>query len=396
MKRWTPCFGCLVIAAAAALGCSKPAPREPPAAASVRLTSAPHPQTPLGIAFGDKVRLLGCDVSALPTIGQPFSVVWYWQVDAPLGDFRASLVLSDASALRLRPAGPRAMRTQYPESRWQTGDLIRDEQVITLPSDWRANTVTFYLSFDSGSAQQLPVRGYHGGGRAEVLSLRVQAGANTVQALPHLVAQPRRGELQIDGELQDPDWLAALSSGRFVNARDGAAAEPEARVRFVYDDQQLYAAIVVADDDVRSAFEHSDEALAQADAVTLLIDPDATGEHYFELIVTPRGIHADARYDPALGRIAWDSQVRAEVAVHGTLDDSERDGGYQVELAIPWRALRPGASKAGPTHGPLAVELGVGDLRADGLRHLAWAITGQDDWRVPGKFGRLDLEPAAQ
>jgi hypothetical protein len=377
------------LAALATLGCSKPARREVAASPPLLLTAAPHPQTPLGIAFGDKVRLLGCDVPKLPRIGEPFSIVWYWQVDAPLAGFRASLLLSDGEALRLRPSGARTMRTQYPESRWKQGDLIRDEQMITLPSDWRAESVTLYMSFDSGS-EQLPVRGYHGGGRAEVMSLRVQpgAGAGGERRAPELIAQRRSGELQIDGELQEPAWLAALSSSRFVNVGDGAAAQPEARARLVWDDQQLYAAIVVADDDVRSPYQHADEPLSQADAVTLLIDPDAAGKHYFELVITPRGVHAGTRYDSALGRVAWESQVQAQVSLHGTLNDDERDGGYQIELAIPWSALKQAPPAPNST---FAIQLGVSDTRADGPHHLAWAITGQDDWHVPEKFGRLKL-----
>src|SRR5256885_15949335 len=46
----------------------------------------PHPSHPLDIRFGNKIKLLGYDVSQ-PQVheGRTFTVTWYWQVDQPLG-----------------------------------------------------------------------------------------------------------------------------------------------------------------------------------------------------------------------------------------------------------------------------------------------------------------------
>jgi hypothetical protein len=365
----------VMCAALAAIGCNAPLRREPsPAEMSdaVLLKSRPKLQSELGTMFGDNVRLLGMDVSTTPIrVGQPFKVTWYWQVEAPLAPgFQLFTQLSDGKSYRLNMDAQRLLRSVYPEARWKTGDLIKDEQAITLPSDWRSDVVVFYLGFDA-PGQRLPVFGYHDAeGRAEAMRLHVVPSAGAKDAsLPRLIARQASGPIVVDGQLDEADWRNAISTAAFVDAQ-GALASPESRARVLYDATSLYVGFAVADLDLRSTFESTDQHVGEQDAVVLSIDPSGDGKRYFELQVSPRGVRYDSLHEGT--EIAdWDSHAEIQVDLHGKLNDAEADGGYQVELAIPWSALGRGQPPAADT--VFQVGFGVTDAHDGGAHVLSWS-----------------------
>ena len=396
----------------AALGCTEKAPRDPAAAAllpQLLLKSAPAPKHASDLQFGDKLRLLGYDVSPeSPSVDKPFTVTWYWQVLAPLDDgYKIFTHLSDGKANRVNLDSDRALRRAYPESSWKAGDFLRDEQTIDLPSDWNSTLAVFYLGFYAGETRLPIVHGKHDDKqRAEALRLTLAASdtgpatAAPAPSVPMLTARRIRGPVRIDGKLNEPDWQAAQSTGAFVNTMTGGPGSFAAQVQVLYDEQAFYCAFVVKDDYLKSTFLTADEHLWEQDTVEVMFDPGGDAQNYFELQVSPRGVHFDTRYDSPrsprpFGHVDWSSQVTAKVALQGSLDDATPDTGYTVELRVPWTAFLVGEPPAAPPSAgeEWRINFFVMDARERGQRAVGWSPPLIGDFHTLSKFGRVVFAP---
>src|SRR6185312_187344 len=129
----------------------------------------------------------------------------------------------------------------------------------------------------------------------------------------------------------------------------------ESRAQVLYDADAFYAAFTVSDDFLKSNFKNPDDHLWEEDTTEIMFDPDGDAKNYFELQVSPRGVHFDTRYDAPrdprpFGHVDWSSEVKAGVVVDGTLDKGKKtskpDVGYTVELRVPWTAFNAGEPPA--------------------------------------------------
>jgi hypothetical protein len=394
---------CVVLAA---IGCTeKQSPEERAAIAKIVLHGRPHPTQPLDIQFENKLKLLGYDISARPvTVGQPFTVTWYWQVIEPLdAGWKIFTHLNDGKTNRINLDATRIMRSAYPEDRWKQGQFLRDEQEITLPDNWGSDTAVFYLGFYSGETRLHVVKGPDdGSSRAEALRVAVvrkpPIGKPIAPAVARLIARKVTGPIKLDGKLDEPDWGEAQSTGSMVNTMSGAAGAFEARAQVLYDANNIYCAFVVVDDYLKATFKNNDDHLWEQDTVEVMFDPDGDAKNYFELQVSPRGVHFDTRYDSPrnprpFGHVDWDSKVEAKVSLDGdsTLDDDKPDHGYTVEFAVPWSAFATGEPPATrPSAGTTwRMNFFVMDARPNGQRAVGWSPPRIGDFHTLDKFGRV-------
>jgi hypothetical protein len=291
----------------------------------------------------------------------------------------------------------------YPEDRWQKGDILRDEQDIDLPADWNSQQAVFYLGFYSGETRMPFAHGKNdGSGRAEVLRLQL-ATSDTPHpphapepSVPRLIARHLRGPITLDGKLDEPDWGATQSTGPFVNTMTGETGAFEARAQVLYDANAIYCAFVVSDDYLKSSFLNADDHLWEQDTVEVMFDPEGDARNYFELQVSPRGVHFDTRYDAPrnprpFGHMQWSSEVQAGVKVDGTLDGEAPDKGYTVELRVPWNAFAVGEP---PAERPQAgetwrINFFVMDARERGQRAVGWSPPRIGDFHTLAQFGRV-------
>jgi hypothetical protein len=133
-----------------------------------------------------------------------------------------------------------------------------------------------------------------------------------------------------------------------------------------------------------------------------MFDPDGDARNYFELQVSPRGVHFDTRYDAPrdprpFGHVDWSSQVQSGVRLNGSLDDATPDVGYTVELRVPWSAFAAGETPASP---PAAgdtwrINFFVMDARERGQRAVGWSAPMVGDFHTLAKFGRVVFQQAA-
>jgi len=171
----------------------------------------------------------------------------------------------------------------------------------------------------------------------------------------------------------------------------------------LYDADALYAAFAVSDDYLKANYKNADEHLWEEDTTEIMFDPDGDAKNYFELQVSPRGVHFDTRYDAPrdprpFGHVDWSSEVKAGVVVQGTLDKNDKskksakpDVGYTVELRVPWSAFSTGEPpaarpKAGDTW---RINFFVMDSREKGQRAVGWSAPMIGDFHTLAKFGRV-------
>jgi hypothetical protein len=374
----------------------------------VRFTTKPTPAHPLDIRFGDKVRLLGYDVSVAEAApDKPFTVTWYWQVEQTLGDgWDIFTHVGDATNTnRLNLDATRIVRRLHPVSRWKSGEFIKDSQEVTLPANWGSNAAVFYIGFYKGD-QRMPVtQGKHDNDkRAEALKLPVgKPGALVPRPLARIIARRATGPITLDGKLDEGDWKEAEATASFVNTMNGDIGSFEAKAQVLYDDKNIYVGFVVADDYLKAPFQNQDDHLWENDTVEVMVDPDGDTKNYFEIQVSPRNVSFDTRYESPrkprpFGDMAWSSQVRAGVSVDGTIDDEDADRGYVVELAMPYTAFATGATPATPPNAgdTWRMNFFVMDSRSRGQRAVGWSAPLVGDFHTLSRFGRVVFPAAAQ
>ena len=188
-------------------------------------------------------------------------------------------------------------------------------------------------------------------------------------------AQRTAGTIVVDGRLDEADWKAAPKSPRFSDLVRGAPGIHDTRAAVLWDDQNLYVGYWVEEPFVEGTLTERDSLIYKDNDVELFIaGPDA----YYELEINSLGTiyevffiweeaYARAGYarlpefdrgqngvrpfrgvgfknhprGPRIGYWKWDLRgLRTAVHVDGTVnDDSDRDRGWTVELAIPWTGL---------------------------------------------------------
>lgn len=160
----------------------------------------------------------------------------------------------------------------------------------------------------------------------------------------------------IDGALDDPAWQAAPRSARFVDIEGSRRPAPrlDTRVQLTWDDSCLYVGATLEEPDLWATLTARDTVIFLDDDFEVFLDPDGDTHDYIEIEINARGavwdLQLDKPYrDGGKARTAWDAEgMRAAVRNHGTLNDpTDRDRGWSVELAIPWRAFPATAPRAG-------------------------------------------------
>jgi len=175
---------------------------------------------------------------------------------------------------------------------------------------------------------------------------------------PRVCESPRLNPAPvIDGRIDDPGWDLAPWSEPFTDIQGDRAAPPRhrTRVRLGWDDDYFYVAAHLDEPHVQATLTERDAVIYHDNDFEVFIDPDGDNHLYGELEINALGTVWDLLLvspyrdgGPAVD--AWDiNGLKSAVAVDGTLNDpGDRDGGWTVELAIPWKVLGPIAGRACP------------------------------------------------
>jgi Carbohydrate family 9 binding domain-like len=315
----------------------------------------------LEVSLGGKVVYVGNTVDkAVVAPGQTVRVTHYWRVVQPVGPgWRVfALVRGAPNTADFMNLPATDMQIAHGPATWKAGELIEDIQDITLRPDWHSATATLYAGLiaagEHGIGDRMAASGPHTEDRA-VIARVIDVDLSKAPPPPGTVYVPRAVEpILVDGVASEPAWAAAATSPELATAEGSADPVGKAIAKLTWDDQFLYAFVSVTDSDVVSEYKNHDEPLWKQDCVELFIDADGNRRGYVELQVNPNNATFDSwfattRAQP--GDVRWDSGMQTAVKLRGTTNPGDTDQGWDVEIAIPWQAVR-GRDEAMAVHLP--------------------------------------------
>ena len=188
-----------------------------------------------------------------------------------------------------------------------------------------------------------------------------QRPAVDFEAMPfaprHYVASRASLPIRVDGKLDDPAWASAPWTETFVDIEGSRRPEPrfKTRAKMLWDDEWFYVAAEMEEPDLWGTLTERDSVIFRDNDFELFIDPDGDTHTYYELEVNALGTPWDLLLikpyrdgGPAIN--GWDiTGLQARVDLKGTLNKpADRDQGWTIELALPWRILK----EAAPGHNP--------------------------------------------
>lgn len=193
--------------------------------------------------------------------------------------------------------------------------------------------------------------------------------------LPHYTAYKTAAAPQIDGRLDESVWQTAPRSSAFRDLISGKETIHDTRAAVLWDDEFLYVAYWIEEPNVQATLTERDALIYMDNDVELFI---AGKDAYYEFEINSFGTiyevifiweekYEREGYDkipglgpdepgrrpfqgvgykphprgPRIGFWNWDFPgLQSAVFVDGTInDDSDRDRGWTVELALPWSGM---------------------------------------------------------
>ena len=223
--------------------------------------------------------------------------------------------------------------------------------------------------------------------------------------------------IQIDGRLDEPVWSMAKPSEWFVDIRGSAGPEPRyrTRMRMLWDERYLYIAAELQEPHVRATLTQRDSIVFKDNDFEVFLDPNGDARNYYEIEINAWNtifdlllVRSYRNNGPALHD--WNlSGLMSAVFVDGTINDpSDIDGGWTVEMALPWAALGEYAGVPAPpatgdvwrmnfsrVQWPHRVVHGrygnMSDAKED---NWVWSPQGLVDMHLPQRWGYVEFQTA--
>jgi hypothetical protein len=155
------------------------------------------------------------------------------------------------------------------------------------------------------------------------------------------------GPITIDGKLEAA-WDAAPWSEDFVDIEGDVRPKPRFRTRMkmLWDDRHLYVAAQMEEPHVWGTLKEHDSVIFHDNDFEVFLDPDGDSHLYAELEMNALNTTWDLLLtkpykDGGKAIDAWEIKgLKTAVHVDGTLNDPrDKDKGWSVEIAWPWKSL---------------------------------------------------------
>jgi hypothetical protein len=198
--------------------------------------------------------------------------------------------------------------------------------------------------------------------RRALVLLAALAGASAQAQLgpvarPAVPFEPRQyivyrsgAPLTVDGKLDEAAWSKAAWTEDFIDIEGPAKPRPRYRTRakLLWDDDYLYFAVEMEEPHLWATLTERDAVVFHDNDIELFIDPDGSTHRYMELEINQLGTAWDLllakpyRDGERVAFSGWDMRgLQIGRTLRGTLNQpGDRDQGWTVEVAVPWRALR--------------------------------------------------------
>lgn len=166
---------------------------------------------------------------------------------------------------------------------------------------------------------------------------------------------------QIDGRLDDPAWADAPWTERFVDIEGDRKPRPpfDTHVAMRWDADYFYIAARLEEPHVWASLTEKNSVLFQDNDFEVFIDPDGDNHLYYELEINALNtiweltmVRPYRDGGPAESPTNIEG-LRTAVHIDGSLNDPrDRDLGWSIEIAIPWKGMaRYGPAALPPRHG---------------------------------------------
>jgi len=209
------------------------------------------------------------------------------------------------------------------------------------------------------------------------------------------------GEITIDGKLDEDAWQAAPETGNFLLYSGKEESPAYTNAKMLWDEEYLYISFACEDADLYATMKERDEPLWSQDVVEVFIMEQSLGQgHFVEYEVSPIGTVFDMYLIvPLEGFLEWNSPgFKWAATLDGTPNDpSDKDKGYQVEMAIAFKDLYLKKASAAPPKDGSSMRIALyrvdyecpekmGEAGAGGT-YIAWSPTMKPFFQIPSRFG---------
>jgi len=186
--------------------------------------------------------------------------------------------------------------------------------------------------------------------------------------------------LIIDGRMSEPAWQAAAWTDPFIDIEGDVRPKPRFRTRakMLWDDHHFYVAAEMQEPDVWATLTKYDSVVYADNDFEVFIDPDGDTHTYAEIEINAFKTVWDLMLvrpyrDGGPAITAWNiPALLAAVDVRGTLNrPGDRDEGWTVELALPWRDLGETAASEHPPQ--------PGEQWRVNFSRVAWQVDAREE-----------------
>jgi hypothetical protein len=224
--------------------------------------------------------------------------------------------------------------------------------------------------------------------------------------------------ITVDGKLDEPAWQAVPWTDDFVDIEGDRKPNPRyrTRVKMVWDDENLYIAAELEEPHVWATLTQHDAVIFHDNDFEVFLNPNGDSHLYAELEVNALNTTWDLLLsmpykDGGHAINAWEiAGLKTAVHVNGTINDPrDRDRGWTVEIAWPWKGLMELArGKVPPKDGDrwrinfsrVEWEHEIADgkyrkIKGRPENNWVWSPQGVIDMHRPERWGYLQFSTAA-
>jgi Carbohydrate family 9 binding domain-like len=164
---------------------------------------------------------------------------------------------------------------------------------------------------------------------------------------------------RIDGKLDDAAWQAVPWTQDFQDIEGPKKPKPRLRTRakMLWDEQYFYVGAELEEPHVWATLTEHDSVIFNDNDFEVFIDPNSDSHEYCEFEINALNTGWDLLLtrpykDGGRAINSWEIPgLKTAVHVDGTLNDPrDRDKGWTVEIAFPWKVLAELANKPAPPH----------------------------------------------
>jgi hypothetical protein len=189
----------------------------------------------------------------------------------------------------------------------------------------------------------------------------VLAGASRGQTQPitpkSYVCYRTVDRIRIDGKLNEKSWHGAPWTDLFVDIEGEGRPRPRfnTRVKMLWDDSCFYVAGELQEPDVWATLRERDTVIFRDNDFEMFMDPDGDTHLYYEFEMNALNTVWDLLLikpyrDGGPPVNSWDIEgLKTAITVQGTINHpGDKDTGWTVELAFPWKTLKECAFRDAP------------------------------------------------